>query len=379
MLDVKPVDITLVEGRQQTETFIRLPGQLSAADPNWVEPLWFERRQFLTPRHNPFFEHAEAALWLAWRDGRAVGRISAQIDRLAPEADGLKLGYFGMLASEDNAETMAALFDTAETWLTQRGMGVVRGPFDLSINQTSGLLVEGFDTPPSLLMGHDQPWLRPGIERLGYAKAKDLVTYRMNVKGGLMERLRKLAERNSEGVVVRSIDMRRYREEIALIASIFNDAWVDNWGFTPLTDAEITAMGNEMKPILDPGLVKIAELRGEPVAFIVLLPNVNAWIADLGGRLLPFGWLKLLWRLKFAPMRTGRVPLMGVRRKHSGSLLGKTLPLKLIYALQPRGLARGLEELELGWLLEDNMPVRRVVEMVGGRQVKTYRVYEKRL
>jgi hypothetical protein len=379
MLDVKPVDITLVEGRQQTETFIRLPGQLSAADPNWVEPLWFERRQFLTPRHNPFFEHAEAALWLAWRDGRAVGRISAQIDRLAPEADGLKLGYFGMLASEDNAETMAALFDTAETWLTQRGMGVVRGPFDLSINQTSGLLVEGFDTPPSLLMGHDQPWLGPGIERLGYAKAKDLVTYRMNVKGGLMERLRKLAERNSEGVVVRSIDMHRYREEIALIASIFNDAWVDNWGFTPLTDAEITAMGNEMKPILDPGLVKIAELRGEPVAFIVLLPNVNAWIADLGGRLLPFGWLKLLWRLKFAPMRTGRVPLMGVRRKHSGSLLGKTLPLKLIYALQPRGLARGLEELELGWLLEDNMPVRRVVEMVGGRQVKTYRVYEKRL
>jgi hypothetical protein len=374
MLDISPV-----EGRQQIEEFIRLPGRLSAADPNWVEPLWFERRRFLTPRHNPFFEHAEVAMWLARRGGSAVGRISAQIDRLAPDADGLKLGYFGMLAAEDNAETMAALFDTAEAWLTQRGMAVARGPFDLSINQTSGLLVEGFDTPPSLMMGHDQPWLGPGIERLGYAKAKDLVAYRMNTKGGLLERLRKLAERNSEGVVIRSIDMRRYRQEIALIASIFNDAWADNWGFTALTEAEITAMGDEMKPILDPGLVKIAELHGEPVAFIVLLPNVNETIADLGGRLLPIGWLKLLWRLKFAPMRTGRVPLMGVRRKHSGSLLGKTLPLKLIYALQPRGLARGLEELELGWLLEDNMPVRRVVEMVGGRQVKTYRVYEKRL
>jgi hypothetical protein len=374
MLDIAPV-----EGRQQIEEFIRLPGRLSAADPNWVEPLWFERRRFLTPRHNPFFEHAEVAMWLARRGGSAVGRISAQIDRLAPDADGLKLGYFGMLAAEDNAETMAALFDTAEAWLTQRGMAVARGPFDLSINQTSGLLVEGFDTPPSLMMGHDQPWLGPGIERLGYAKAKDLVAYRMNTKGGLLERLRKLAERNSEGVVIRSIDMRRYRQEIALIASIFNDAWADNWGFTALTEAEITAMGDEMKPILDPGLVKIAELHGEPVAFIVLLPNVNETIADLGGRLLPIGWLKLLWRLKFAPMRTGRVPLMGVRRKHSGSLLGKTLPLKMIYALQPRGLARGLEELELGWLLEDNMPVRRVVEMVGGRQVKTYRVYEKRL
>ncbi len=374
MLEVKPV-----EGRRQTEEFIRLPGRLSAADPNWVEPLWFERREFLSPHKNAFFKHAEVALWLAWRGGRAVGRISAQVDRLAPDVDGLKLGYFGMLASEENPETLAALFKTAEAWLTERGMAVVRGPFDLSINQTSGLLVEGFDTPPSLLMGHDQPWLGGGVESLGYAKAKDLVTYRMDVKGGLFERLRKLAERNSEGMVIRSIDMRRYREEIALIASIFNDAWADNWGFTALTEAEIIAMGDEMKPILDPDLVKIAELHGEPVAFIVLLPNINEMIADLGGRLLPVGWLKLLWRLKFAPMRTGRVPLMGVRKKHSGSLLGKTLPLKLIYALQEHGLSRGLEELELGWLLEDNMPVRRVVEMVGGKLVKTYRVYEKRL
>lgn len=372
------LDVTPVKGRQQAEEFIRLPGRLSDADPNWVEPLWFERRRFLSPRTNPFFEHAEVAIWLAKRDGRAVGRISAQIDRLAPAVDGLKLGYFGMLAAEDNPETMAALFEAAEGWLTDRGVEVIRGPFDFGINQTSGLLIDGFDTPPSLMMGHDQPWLAAGVEALGYTKAKDLVAYRMNTKGGLLERLRKMAERASDGVVIRSIDMRRYRDEIALIGSIFNDAWADNWGFTALTDAEVEAMGDEMKPILDPGLVKIAELHGEPVAFIVLLPNVNAAIADLGGRLLPFGWLKLLWRLKFAPMRTGRVPLMGVRKDHSGSLLAKTLPLKLIYALQPRGLARGLEELELGWLLEDNWPVRRVVEMVGGRQVKTYRIYEKR-
>ena len=374
MLDVVPV-----EGRQQIEAFIRLPGRLSAADPNWVEPLWFERRRFLSPRTNPFFEHAEVALWLAMRDGRAVGRISAQIDHLAPAVDGLALGYFGMLAAEDNPETMAALFDTAEAWLTERGIKVIRGPFDLGINQTSGLLVDGYDTPPSLMMGHDQPWLAPAVEALGYAKAKDLVAYRMNTKGGLIERLRKLAERASGDVVIRSIDMRRYREEIALIASIFNDAWADNWGFTALTEAEIEAMGDEMKPILDPDLVKIAEVRGEPVAFIVLLPNVNEAIADLGGRLLPFGWLKLLWRLKVPGVRTGRVLLMGVRRAHSSSLLGKSLPLKLIYALQPRGLVHDFHELELGWLLEDNMSVRRVVEMVGGRQVKTYRIYEKRL
>jgi hypothetical protein len=373
------LSVTPVEGRRQIEEFIRLPGRLSAGDPNWVEPLWLERRRFLAPRTNPFFEHAEVALWLAWRDGRAVGRISAQIDRLAPDADGLKLGYFGMLAAEDTPDTLAALFETAEAWLSERGIEVVRGPFDLSINQTSGLLVEGFDTPPSLMMGHDQPWLGPGVERLGYIKAKDLVAYRMNTKGGLMERTRKLAERVSEGVVIRSIDMRRYREEIALITDIFNDAWAENWGFTPLTEAETDAMADEMKPILDPDLVKIAELHGEPVAFVVLLPNVNEAIAGLGGRLLPFGWLKLLWRLKVTGVRTARVPLMGVRRKHSASLLGKTLPLKLIYALEPRGLARDFHELELGWLLEDNWPVRRVTEMMGGRLVKTYRIYQKRL
>ena len=373
------LSVTPVEGRRQIEAFIRLPGRLSAADPNWVEPLWFERRRFLSPRTNPFFEHAEVALWLAWRGGRAVGRISAQIDRLAPDIDGLKAGSFGMLAAEDGPETLAALFKTAENWLRERGVAVVRGPFDLSINQTSGLLVEGFDTPPSLMMGHDQPWLGPGVERLGYAKAQDLVAYRMDCSRGLPERPRKMSERASEGLVLRSLDMRRYREEIATITSIFNDAWAGNWGFIPLTEAEIDAMADEMKPILDPELVKIAELHGEPVAFIVLLPNINEALAGLGGRLLPFGWAKLLWRLKVTGMRTARVPLMGVRRAHSQSLLGKILPMKLIYALQTRALARDIRELELSWLLEDNRPVRRVIEMLGGRLVKTYRIYQKAL
>ncbi len=373
------IEVTPIEGRQQIEEFIRLPGRLSAADPNWVEPLWLERRRFLSPQHNPFFEHAEVAMWLARRDGRAVGRISAQVDRLAPDVDGLKLGFFGMLAAEDDADTLAALFDTAEQWLTARGVGVVRGPFDFSINQTSGLLIDGFDTPPSLMMPHDQPYLGPGVERLGYAKARNLVAYRMDCRGGLPERPRRMAERASKDVVIRSLDMRRYREEMAMITSIFNEAWVDNWGYVPLTEAEARSMADEMKPILDPELVKIAELHGEPVAFIVLLPNINEVIAGLGGRLLPFGWLKLLLRLKVTGVRTARVPLMGVRPAQAATMLGKSLPIKLIYALQPRALARDIRELELSWLLEENWPVRKVIEMLGGRQVKTYRVYEKRL
>lgn len=373
------LSVTPVEGRGQRETFIRLAGRLWGDDPHWIEPLWLERRRFLSPRHNAFFEHAEAAFWLAWRDGRPVGRISAQVDRLAPEVDGQRLGYFGMLAAEEDAETLAALFAAAEDWLAARGVGVVRGPFDLSINQTSGLLVEGFDSPPSLLMGHNPPWLGAAVEAQGYAKAKDLVAYKMDVRGGLNDRLRKISERVVGGLVIRSLDRRRYREDIRLIVDIFNDAWAGNWGFTPLTGAEAEGMAEEMKPILDPELVKIAEVHGEPAAFIVLLPNVNEALAGLDGRLLPFGWARLFWRLKVAGVRSARVPLMGTRRAHAETLLGKSLPLKLIYALEPRAKAWRIQELELSWLLEDNWPVRRVIEGVDGWLAKTYRIYEKRL
>lgn len=374
-----PVELCPVETRADREAFIHLPGELWGDDPQWVEPIWQERRDFLSPKKNAFFDHAEVQLWIARRGGRLVGRISAQIDHLAPTVGGARLGYFGMLAAEHDSEVLAALFDTAETWLRARGIAVVRGPFDLSINQSCGLLVEGFDTPPSLLMGHNPEWLGAAVEAQGYAKAKDLVCYRMHCKGGLADGPRRLAERSSPGLVIRSLDRRRYEQDIALLTEIFNDAWADNWGFTPFTAAEARAMAREVRPILDPGLVQIAELRGRPVGFIMLLPNLNEIIADLRGRLLPLGWAKLLWRLKVRGVKTGRVALMGVKREAADTLLGKTLPLRLIYALEPRGTQIGLEELELGWLLEDNRPVRRVVEGMGGRLVKTYRIYEKRL
>ena len=373
------IDVTPVAGKIALDAFIRLPGQLLAGEPNWVEPLHFERRQFLSPKHNAFFTHGRAQLWLALRDGRPVGRISAQIDDLAQPVDGRKLGYFGLIAAEDSADVTAALFAEAEAWLRDQGAGVVRGPFDFSINQTSGLLIEGFEHPPSLLMNYDPRWLGARVEAEGYSKAMDLVAYRMDVEHGLTKRLEKLAQRASPGCVIRPLDKRRYREEIGLIAEIFNDAWADNWGFTPLTEPEIDAMAREMKPILDPELVQIAEVHGEPVAFIVLLPNVNEGIRDLKGKLLPFGWLKLLMWVKKRRTRSARVPLMGTRKAHAQSLLGKTLPLRMIYALQPRALTYGLHELELSWLLEDNKAVRRVVEMMDGYHTKTYRIYEKTL
>jgi GNAT superfamily N-acetyltransferase len=274
---------------------------------------------------------------------------------------------------------LAQLFAAAEGWLARRGIARVRGPFSLSINQSSGVLVEGFETPPFVMMEHQDPWLGPAIERRGYAKARDLVAYRLDITEGLPDRLRRMAERSSAGARLRPIDKRRFADEIATVTAIFNDAWAGNWGFVPLTEAETAAMARELKPILPAEFVQIAELDGRPVGFIVLVPNVNEALRGLGGRLMPTGWARLLWRLKVAGVGSARVPLMGVTRDVAGTMLGKSLPMRLIYALEPHARARGIYDIEMSWLLEDNWPVRRLIEAIGSRHYKTYRVYQKDL
>ena len=372
------LEIVSVSTKRDLDAFIKIPGILAANDPNWVEPLWFERKQFLSPKHNPFFQHADTAFWVAYNNGKPAGRISAQIDHLSTANDDQRIGFFGLIDARDDA-VLDGLLKEAEKWLSHRDVESVRGPFSLSINETAGLLVDGFDSPPYVMMDHHDPWLGPALEKRGYSKVKDLVTYRLDTTNGLEDRFRSIANRPYNGLEIRSLNMKRYAEEIVTVTSIFNDAWAGNWGFIPLTEAEIDAMASDLKPILDPELVKIAELDGKPVAFIVLLPNINEAIADLRGKLLPFGWLKLLWKLKVSGVRTARVPLMGVRQEISDTLIGKALPLKLIYALEERAKARNIQELELSWLLEDNKAVRGVVEAIGGQLSKTYRVYDKDL
>lgn len=378
MLEGGPVEIVEATSPRDLDEFIRLPGRLAAGDPAWVEPLHFERRQFLDPRRNPMFEHARVRLWLVRRDGRAVGRISAQMDRLAPPVEGRRAGFFGLLDARDDA-ALAALFDTAEGWLRAEGAELARGPFSLSVNQVSGLLVDGFAEPPSVMMDHHDPWLGPAVERRGYAKARDLLAYRVDAERRMPEPMRRAAERASRSVRIRPLNPRRFAEEIRLVTDIFNDAWSGNWGFVPLTDAEIAAMARELRPILPPEFVQIAELDGRAAGFIVLLPNVNEAAAHLRGRLLPFGWAKLLWRLKVAGVRTARVPLMGVRRDAARTPAGKVLPIRLIHALDAPVRRRRLREIELSWLLEDNLPMRRLAEALGARVAKTYRIYEKPL
>ncbi len=361
------------------DRFIRVPFRVHADDPQFVPPLMMERREAFSPKINPFFQHATVQFWIARRDGVDVGRISAQLDHLAPSVKHEGAGHFGMIAADNDPAVFNALFETAEAWLREHGCTKAIGPFNLSINEETGLLVDGFDTPPMLLMGHDRAFVGPQIERLGYTKTKDVLAYLMDIGQPYPDNVRKLVERPlKDEIRVRPMNMKRYHDDIVTMTSIFNDAWSGNWGFVPFTDAEIDHMAKSLKPILDPNLVAFAELNGEPVGFGVALPNINAAIGDFDGKLLPFNWAKLLWRLKVKGIRSGRVPLMGVKRSISG-LGARLVPFLIIDAMRKAALAKGMREIELSWILEDNLAMRGIIEALGGRAYKTYRLYEKSL
>jgi len=373
MLQVNPVN-----NRHEQRLFIRLPWSIYADDPEWIPPLILERKEHLSPR-NPYFEHARYQSWIAYRDGNPVGRISAQIDQLHLDRCSEKEGFFGMIEAEDNAETFSALFQTAEAWLRDHGMRRVLGPYNLSINQESGLLVDGFDTPPCLMMGHARPYYRTRIEENGYQKAKDLLAYIIDADFDHSAALQAIVKRAKKRVTVRSLRKSNYYEDMKIIEDIFNDAWAENWGFIPYTEAEFKHLAKDFKLILDLELIKIAEVDGTPAAFMVTVPNINEAIRDLNGRLLPFGWIKLLWRLKVRYPQTARIPFMGVRKQYQGSLLGAALAFKVIIDGQPYGIKRGIKKVEMSWILEDNKGTRDIIESLGGVVYKRYRIYSKDL
>jgi hypothetical protein len=370
------IEIIPVSTPAELDRFIKLPLRLYAGDPAFVAPLVLERQEALSPAKNPYFQHAEAQFWLARRGGRDVGRISAQIDRLVTDPD---VGHFGMIVAEDDGAVFAALFAAAENWLRSRGKLRVMGPFNLSINEETGLLIDGFDTPPVMLMGHDPRYAGPHIEALGYAKAKDLIAYMYDMDHELPAAARrKLDSRKATALTVRHLDKQRYLEEFDTVTAIFNDAWSQNWGFIAFTEAEIKHMAKSLKMLIDPECVAIVEMNGEAIGFGIALPNLNELIADFGGHLLPFNWLKLMYRLRRGT-RTARVPLMGIRRSCSTSFAGGLAPFIVIDALRNALRAKGVKQVELSWILEDNRPMRHVIEALGANPYKTYRVYEKTL
>ena len=372
------VRVEPVSDKRSLKTFIRVPWSIYAEDPCWVPPLIMERKQSLSPR-NPFFRHARWQAWVALQNDRPVGRISAQIDELHLERYQDATGFFGCLEAVDDPAVFAALFDVAESWLRDQGMTRARGPFSLSVNQEVGLLVDNFDTPPFLMMGHAPPYYGAAIERLGYTGVKDLLAYQMTPQFEAPKVMEALCARIGKKVRMRSLRRKDKHAELELMRDIFNDAWSENWSFTPFTEEEFRHIGQELLPLIPDDFIQIAELDGEPVAFIVLMPNVNEAIADLNGRLLPFGWARLLWRLKVRFPKTGRVSLMGVRRRLQHTRLGPALAFMTIRALHPATLRLDMGDVELSWILEDNHGMRGIIESLGGHVTKRYRVYDKNL
>ena len=375
----KTVSIRQVRGKGDLKAFLDVPFAIYADDPNWVAPLYFERFEHLDPNKNPYFRHAEVELFLATRGDRPVGRISAQLCKLRTERYQDGVGQFGFLEAVNDAEVFAALFDAAAVWLKQRGATAIQGPFSFSINDETGLLIEGFDTPPSVMMGHARPYYAARMEEAGFAKAKDVIAYDLFAEGALPRALKSAYDKAlaDEDVTLRPLDKKQLLKELRTVVSIANDAWSDNWGFVPWTEEEMTALADNLKTLVTGDYIAIAEYKGEPAAMAITLPNINDWIAGLGGKLLPFGWAKVGWNLLARPPKAVRMPLMGLRKKYHGTAVGAVLGMAVIARVRNFHVARGTTRGEASWILEDNMPMRRMIENFGGRPYKTYRIYEK--
>lgn len=359
------------------DRFIAVPNLVFKNDPAWVQPLMLERKMHLSAKHNPYFKHAQWQAWIAIRDGVDVGRISAQIDDLHIERYQDATGFFGMLDAEDNPETFALLLKTAEKWLTDKGIRRIRGPFNLSINEEMGVLIKGFDTPPVFMMSHALPYFSKHIEFSGYEKVKDTIAYMIAPNFEAPPVMKKIVEKAAKTVNIRAIDNKKFNEEIMLLRDIFNDSWAENWSFVPFTVEEFEELGKNLRFLVDAELIQIAEIEGKAVAFIVALPNINEAIKGLNGGLLPFRWLKLLWRLKISKLDSARVPLMGVRREFQNTRLGAGLAFLVIDAVRAQLHKRGATKIELSWILEDNKGMRNIIESIGGDDYKHYRIYER--
>jgi len=381
-----PLSVRPIGGKHDRKLFVDAAYRLNASDPNWVPPLRMEALELITPGKNPFYEHAEQQLYLAERGGKVVGRISAHIDHLLlgmpPEqGGGPGVGNWGLFEAAD-AEAATTLIESAEAWLRDKGMTSVMAPISCSIWEEPGLLVQGHDHPPTVMMGHANAAYQGWIEALGYRGIKDLLTYDLDITQEfppLVQRIVASGERNPR-IRVRQVDKSRFDEEAALILSILNDAWSDNWGFVPITASEIAYTGKKLKPIVFEDLIRVAEVEGEPVAFMMTWPDLNELTGDLNGSLFPLGFAKLLWRLRHPKVRTMRVPLMGVVKKLQGTRLASQLAFMMIEyirraSVENYGATRG----EIGWILDDNQGMRSIAETIESKVNKIYRIYSKQL
>ena len=373
------VSVTPVATKADRETFLRLPWRLYKDHKAWVPNLLMLQREVIDPTKNPFFEHAEAQLFLARRDGAPVGRVSAQIDRDHNQQHGERTGFFGFFECEDDPEVAAALLTAAETWLCERGMQQVRGPLSFSINEEAGLQVDGFDEPAMIAMPQALPYYGALIESQGYAKAIDLLAYRWDVQPAPQRMIEAVAKtRAAPGLTVRPIRMGKLRQEVDILLDIYNDTWSENWGYVRVTRAEAAKLVSDLRLIADKRVVLIAEKDGEPAGMVVALPNLYEAIRDFNGFIDPIKAVKLVWRLKVRGVTNGRIMLFGVKKKfRTRELHG--LPFLLLdelYRAASKGRYRWCEE---SWVLENNARLNAIMPYWGAYVYKRYRIYQKEL
>jgi GNAT superfamily N-acetyltransferase len=373
---VSDVAIAPVRSPRDLDAFIRLPWRLYKDDKNWVPPLVSSERKMLDPARNPFWRRAEAEHFLASREGRLVGRVSAVENRAHNEFHQEKTGFWGYFESEDDPAVAAALFDAAAGWLRGRGLSRMLGPANPSLNDPCGLLVDGFKWPPFVLMTYNPPSYVKLVEGAGFSKAMDLWAYIIPATDLVRDKIDRVAAAVQERaeVVIRPVDLARFDEELDLIKTVYNNAWVKNWGFVPMTDEEIQFAADDMKAILLPGLSYVAELRGRPVGFAFALPDINHALKRCDGSLFPFGWIYFLkFMLKKIP--TFRLVALGVAREHQSLGIGTLFYHKFI----EEGLRLGYKAAELSWVLETNDLMNRPIRAMGAKPYKTYRLYERPL
>lgn len=374
--------VTPVDGKSDLKAFIDLPKRLFSGHKGYIAHLNSERQEAFSPKKNPLFQHVEVQFFLARRAGKVVGRITAQIDRAYLERYADSTGHFGCIVAEDDPAIFQVLFKAAEDWLRGKGMKRATGPFSLSVNEEVGLQVWGFDSRSVLLVPYDPPYAGPRVEACGYTKIKDVFSYDYDVQNAPETLGKKLLARAgmSDRVKVRTLNMKMFDAEVRTLVGVFNDAWSDNWGFVPFTQAEINHAGKAFGPVIIPDLVVFVDVDDETVAFIVALANLNEAIDGFNGRLDPINLVKLLWRLKVMGTTSTRVPLMGVKKKfRNHPLMGAGLAMIAIDVLRENGKRLGKKSAELGWILEDNKATNNIIRSVGGVHYKTHRIYEKAL
>jgi GNAT superfamily N-acetyltransferase len=370
------MNLTTVTDARGLEAFLRLPFRLYAEDGNWVPPLLSAERKTLDPERNPFWKHAEAAHFLAERDGRPVGRISAIANRLHNETHSDKVGFFGWFESENDPAVANALVDAAGAWLRERGFDRMRGPVNPSMNDPCGLLVDGFNWSPFVLMTYNPAWYARLLEGAGLAKAMDLLAHIIVHDGLARDRVDRLVERMKERkeVSLRPLRLSRLRDELAVVKEVYNSGWEKNWGFVPMTDEEIDFAAADMKALLLPELAWIAEVGGRPAGFAFALPDINHALKKCRGSLFPFGWWHFLkFNLKKIP--TFRLVALGVKREYQHLGIGTLFYQRYMDA----GLRLGYRAAELSWVLETNDLMNRPIKLIGGKPYKAYRIYEKAL